>query len=46
MISAPTRRVLTPQDVCHTCSRSPLAFWKVTSKALPKFWPRSWLVPI
>ena len=33
-----------PHDVCHTKSRLPSWSWKVTSKALPKFWPRSWLV--
>ena len=45
MIRAPTMRVERPQEVCHTYSRSPASFWNVTSKALPKFCPRSWLVP-
>ena len=45
MMSPPTSRVETPHDVCQTCSSSPALFWNFTSKALPKFWPRSWLVP-
>ena len=45
MINAPIKRVVTPQEVAHTKSRSPLAFWKVTSNARAKFCPRKWLVP-
>ena len=46
MISAPTSRVDTPHDVCQACSDDPVEDWKVMSKALAKFWPSSWLVPI
>ena len=45
MISPPMSRVLTPQLVCQTYSSSLFLFWNLTSKALPKFCPRSWLVP-
>ena len=40
MMSAPIRRVETPQEVAHTWSRVLSFVWKVTSKALAKFWPR------
>ncbi len=45
MISPPISRVLTPQLVCHTYSSWPSLLWNCTSNALPKFCPRSWLVP-
>ena len=45
MMSPPMSRVVTPQLVCQTYSSWPSLFWNFTSKALPKFWPRSWLVP-
>ena len=45
MMSPPMSRVETPHDVCQTYSSSPRSFWNFTSNALPKFWPRSWLVP-
>ena len=45
MINPPTSRVDTPQLVAQGYSRWPAWFWKVTSKALEKFWPRKWLVP-
>ena len=45
MISAPTRRVDTPQEVAQTWSRPPSLVWKVTSKALAKFCPRLCEVP-
>ncbi len=45
MTRPPISRVDVPHDVCHTYSGSPRSFWNLTSNALPKFWPRSWLVP-
>ena len=39
------RRVETPQLVCQTYSCLPSLLWNFTSKALPKFWPRSCEVP-
>ncbi len=39
-------RVETPQEVCQTNSRSAPCSWYVVLKALAKFWPSSWLVPI
>mmetsp|Transcript_8522 Transcript_8522/g.13023 ORF Transcript_8522/g.13023 Transcript_8522/m.13023 type:complete len:333 (-) Transcript_8522:169-1167(-) len=46
MTSAPSSRVLTPQEVAHTSSRPPSAVWKNTSKARAKFWPRKCEVPL
>ena len=46
MMSAPTSRVLTPHEVAHTRSCELVSVWKVTSKALAKFWPRKCEVPL
>ena len=46
MMSAPIRRVLTPQLVAQAYWRSFCSSMKVTSKAFPKFCPRKWLVPL
>ena len=44
MMRAPMMRVLMPQLVAQTCSTLPSESWYLTSKALAKFCPRSWLV--
>ena len=46
MISAPIRRVLTPQDVVQQYCRALSGSRYLMSKARAKFWPRLWLVPI
>ncbi len=46
MMSAPTRRVETPHEVCHPYSCSPVSAEYWMSKARAKFCPSSWLVPI
>ena len=46
MISPPTMRVETPHDVVQACCWVPDASRYWMSKALAKFWPSSWLVPI
>ena len=39
-------RVDTPHEVCQTYSSTPSVVVNVMPKALEKFWPSSWLVPI
>src|SRR5438552_3630858 len=45
MISAPTRRVETPQEVVQAYSCWFSGVWYMMSKARAKFWPRLWEVP-
>ncbi len=45
MMSAPIRRVDTPQEVAHTCSNLPSLLVNCTSNALAKFCPRKCDVP-